>query len=415
MARPSLEVADIFRDHGAAWRRANAGHVSLEQLKVMSAIERCRTAALGGHVAACEDCAHEQIAYNSCRNRHCPKCQGAAARTWLAERQAELLPVGYFHLVFTLPRQIAEIAYQNKRAIYTILFKASAEATLTIAADPKHLGAHIAITAVLHTWGSAMTHHPHVHMIVPGGGLAPACPGQGSGGKTWVSCRPRFFLSVRVLSRLFRRLVLEKLIAAHEAGDLRFFNDHAALADGAAFKRTLKPLRKTEWVVYAKQPFAGPEAVLAYLSRYTHRVAISNRRLVSADQRGITFRCKDYRLEGAARYGTMTLPTHEFIRRFLMHVLPKGFHRIRHYGFLANGQRAANLDLARKLLHVPTEPDAPEPKESQPAESEPDYRASHQPCLACGGIMVVIETFGPGQAPRRPHSRDPPQGKAEAA
>ena len=249
-------------------------------------------------------------------------------------------------------------------------------------------------------------------MIVPGGGLAPACPGQGSGGKAWVSCRPRFFLPVRVLSRLFRRLFLDKLIAAHEAGQLRFFNDHAALADGAAFKRYLDPLRKIEWVVYAKEPFAGPEAVLTYLSRYTHRVAISNRRLVSADQRGVTFRCKDYRLEGAARYRTMTLPTHEFIRRFLMHVLPKGFHRIRHYGFLANGQRAAKLDLARKLLNVPAEPDAPEPDAPKPEESEPDNRASDQPCPACGGTMVVIETFGPGQAPRRPQSRDPPEAKA---
>jgi hypothetical protein len=271
---------------------------------------------------------------------------------------------------------------------------------IAIAADPKHLGARIAITAVLHTWGSAMTHHPHVHMIVPGGGLSPD-------GKAWVPCRPNFLLSVRVLSRLFRRLFLEKLRAAHEAGHLRFFNDHAALADRAAFERYLKPLRKAEWVVYAKQPFAGPKAVLAYLSRYTHRVAIANRRLVSADQRGVTFRWKDYRLTGSARYRTMTLPTHEFIRRFLIHVLPKGFHRIRHYGFLANGQRAANLDLARKLLNVPAEPDAPEP-----GESEPDNRASDQPCPVCGGTMLVIETFGPGQAPRRPQSRDPPEAKA---
>jgi predicted Zn-ribbon and HTH transcriptional regulator len=403
MARPSLEVADIFRDHGAAWRLANAGHLSLDQLKVMSAIERCRTAALGGHVAACEDCGHVHIAYNSCRNRHCPKCQGAAAKDWLEAREAELLPVGYFHLVFTLPSQIADIAYQNKRVIYGILLKASAQTMLTIAADPKHLGARIGITAVLHTWGSAMTHHPHVHMIVPGGGIS-------LDGNQWVSCRPRFLLPVRVLSRLFRRLFLERLAAAHQAGQLRFFNDHAALADGAAFRRYLEPLRKIEWVVYAKEPFAGPEAVLAYLSRYTHRVAISNHRLVLADQRGVTFRWKDYRLTGAARYSTMTLPTHEFIRRFLIHVLPKRFHRIRHYGMLANGNRAANLALARKLLHVPAEPDAPEPE-----ESEPDNRASDQPCPACGGTMIVIETFGPGQAPRRPQSRDPPEGKAEAA
>ena len=323
MDRPTLEVADIFRAHGAAWRKANAGHVSLGQLKVMAAIERCRTAALGGHVAVCEDCAHERIAYNSCRNRHCPKCQGAAARDWLAERQAEMLPVGYFHLVFTLPSQIAEIAYQNKRVIYALLFRASAETTLTIAADPKHLGAKIAITAVLHTWGSAMTHHPHVHMIVPGGGLSPDH-------KHWISCRPHFFLPVRVLSRLFRRLFLEKLTAAHQAGHLCFFNEHAALAESTAFKRYLDPLRKAEWVVYAKQPFAGPDQVLAYLSRYTHRVAISNQRLVSADRQGVTFKWKDYRISGPARYKTMSLSHHEFIRRFLLHVLPKGFHRIRH-------------------------------------------------------------------------------------
>ena len=312
------------------------GTSSLDQFKVMSAVERCRTAALGGHVAACEDCGHSHIAYNSCRNRHCPKCQGAAARDWLADREAELLPVGYFHLVFTLPSEIADIAYQNKRVIYGLLFKASAEAMLTIAADPKHLGAKIGFTAVLHSWGSAMTHHPHTHMIVPGGGISPD-------GKAWIACRP----GVRRLTRphrghgpphscpcacsprLFRRVFLEKLVAAHEAGDLQFFNDHAALAHGAAFKRYLQPLRKAEWVVYAKKPFAGPEAVLAYLSRYTHRVAISNSRLVSADRRGVTFRWKNYRLKGAARYSTMTLPTHEFIRRFLMHVLPKGFHRIR--------------------------------------------------------------------------------------
>ncbi len=400
MVRPTLEVADIFRDHGAVWRLANAGHVSLDQLKVMSAVERCRTAALGGHVARCEDCAHEQIAYNSCRNRHCPKCQGAAARDWLAERQAELLPVGYFHLVYTLPSQIADIAYQNKRVIYAILFKASAEATITIASDPKHLGARIGITAVLHTWGSAMTHHPHVHMIVPGGGLAPD-------GQAWLSCRPHFFLPVRVLSRLFRRLVLEKLAAAHKAGHLRFFNDHAALANAAAFKRYLDPLRKAEWVVYAKEPFAGPQAVLAYLSRYTHRVAISNRRLVSTDQRGVTFRWKDYRVNGPARYKTMTLPTHEFIRRFLIHVLPKGFHRIRHYGILANGNRAANLARARALLGLPSH-DQTTTSESPDRPDEP--KPPDHPCPSCGGPMVIIETFEPGCTPKSHRQRGPPDG-----
>jgi hypothetical protein len=270
VSRPALEVADIFRDHGPAWRQANAGHVSLDQLKVMSAIESCRTAALGGHVLRCENCSHIQIAYNSCRNRHCPKCQGAAANEWLAEREAELLPVPYFHVVFSLPGQIAEIAYQNKAVIYDLLFKASSETMLTIAADPKHLGARIGILSVLHTWGSALTHHPHVHMIVPGGGFS-------LDGKSWVSCPANFFLPVRVLSRLFRRLLLDKLAAAHKAGELQFFGDHAKLADAKAFAAYLAPLRKREWIVYSKRPFGGPEEVLRYLARYTHRVAISNR------------------------------------------------------------------------------------------------------------------------------------------
>jgi hypothetical protein len=389
MPRPALEVADIFRDHGAAWRRANAGHVSLDQLKVMSAIERCRTAALGGHVARCEDCAHTVIAYNSCRNRHCPKCQGAAAREWLAEREAELLPVGYFHLVYTLPAPIADIAYQNKAVIYDLLFKAAAETTLTIAADPKHLGVRIGITAVLHSWGSAMTHHPHIHMIVPGGGIS-------ADGARWVSCRPSFFLPVRVLSRLFRRLFLGMLRAAQVAGRLKFFGNHAALADNAAFAAFLAPLRKTEWVVYAKEPFGGPEAVLAYLSRYTHRVAISNRRLVAANENGITFKWKDYRIEGPGRYKTMTLPTHEFIRRFLMHVLPRGFHRIRHYGLLATGNRAANIAQARKLLAVPSRPKEPETPEA--ALDEPCVLP--RPCPCCGGRMIIIETFARGCEPK---------------
>jgi len=390
MARQTLEVADIFHDYGAAWRRANAGHVSLEQIKVMSAIERCRTAALGGHVARCQDCDHSQISYNSCRNRHCPKCQGAAARDWLSERQAELLPVGYFHLVFTLPGAIAEIAYQNKRVIYGLLFKASAEATLTIAADPKHLGARIAITSVLHTWGSAMSHHPHVHMIVPGGGISPD-------GKSWLPCRSNFFLSVRVLSRLFRRLFLEKLLAAHQAGRLKFFGKHHALADRAAFEACLKPLRKAEWVVYAKAPFGGPAAVLAYLSRYTHRVAISNRRLIKLENGTVTFRCKNYRKEGPDRYGAMRLPAAEFIRRFLMHVLPKGFHRIRHYGLLANTNRAANIARARALLGV----SEPTREPGDQAASDPDEPgATAQPCPCCGGQMVVIEVFEPGCTPK---------------
>src|ERR1700756_1298827 len=295
MTRPALEVADILRDHGSAWREANRGHVSLDQLKVMSAIERCRTAALGGHVARCEDCAHTVIAYNSCRNRHCPKCQGAAAKQWLAERETELLPVPYFHVVFTLPAPVADLAYQNKAVIYDLLFKAAADTTPPIAADPKYLGARVGITSVLHTWGSAMTHHPHLHMIVPGGGVAK------EGGR-WISCKPNFLLPVRVLSKLFRRLMLEKLLAAHGAGRLQFLGSHAHLADAKTFAALLAPLRKKRWFVYAKRPFAGPRAVLAYLSRYTHRVAISNHRLIAADQRSVTFKVKDYRIEGSGRY-----------------------------------------------------------------------------------------------------------------
>ena len=345
VGRLALEVADIFRVHGPAWRQAQHGHLSLGQLKVMSAIEQCRSAALGGHVLRCEGCGTDQIAYNSCRNRHCPKCQASAAQRWLEARQADLLPVEYYHVVFTLPAPISDIAYQNKAVIYGLLFDVAAETLLTIAADPKHLGAQIGATLVLHTWGSALTHHPHVHGIVPGGGLSPD-------GERWVACRPGFFLPVRVLSRLFRRRFLEELAEAHRAGQLHFFGEYAALADAARFADWLAPLRQCEWVVYAKRPFAGPEAVLAYLSRYTHRVAISNSRLVALDERGVTFRWKDYRAKGKTRYKTMTLGADEFMRRFLLHVLPRGFHRIRHYGLLANGGRKANLARARELLQV---------------------------------------------------------------
>ena len=394
MSRPVLEVADIFRDHGASWRNANRGHVSLEQLKVMSAIERCRTAALGGHVAACENeaCGHTTIAYNSCRNRHCPKCQGAAAREWLAERQAELLPVPYFHVVYTLPARIADIAYQNKAAIYGILFKASAETTLGIAADPKRLGAHIGITSVLHTWGSAMTHHPHVHMIVPGGGLS-------ADGQRWIASRPDYLLPVPVLSQLFRGLVLSLLLEAHAEGRLRFFGEHASLADEKAFKAFLAPLWRSDWVVYAKKPFSGPAAVLTYLARYTHRVAISNSRLIAAGAKGVTFKYKDYRVEGPERYKVMTLAPHEFIRRFLLHVLPKGFHRIRHYGLLANGGRAENIAKARALLSV--SPLAEASGAGVAENTEPDgFRVLPRPCPHCGGRMIVIEVFARGAMPR---------------
>jgi hypothetical protein len=387
--RPALEVADIFRGHGAAWRKANAGHVSLDQLKVMSAIESCRTAALGGHVARCEKCSHTLIAYNSCRNRHCPKCQGAAAKEWLAEREAELLPVPYYHVVFTLPAAIADIAYQNKAVIYDLLFKASAETLITIAADPQHLGARIGVLSVLHTWGSALTHHPHVHMIVPGGGIS-------LDGKNWVSCRPRFFLPVRVLSRLFRRLFLEKLVAAHKVGELQFFGNHAPLSDAQAFAAYLAPLRNSDWVVYSKRPFGGPKQVLAYLARYTHRVAISNRRLIAFDDKGVTFKWKDYRIEGRNRYKVMTLATNEFIRRFLIHVLPGGFHRIRHYGLFANGSRAANIARARELLVVPTPKAVDRAADTDTAEPQ---SLSH-PCPCCGGRMIIIETFERGSTPR---------------
>jgi hypothetical protein len=338
MSRPALEVADIFRDHGPAWRQAHAGHVSLDQMKMMSAIEHCRTAALGGHVARCADCAYTTIAYNSCRNRHCPKCQGAAAKQWLAAREADLL---------------------------------------------KHLGARIGITSVLHTWGSALTHHPHVHMIVPGGGISPD-------GERWVSCRPGFFLPVRVLSRLFRRLFLEKLVAAHRAGRLSFFGDYAHLAAAQSFAAYLAPLRKAEWVVYAKRPFGGPEAVLAYLSRYTHRAAIANRRLITCDQQGVTFRWKDYRIEGRDRYKQMTLATDEFIRRFLIHVLPKGLHRIRHYGLFAKGACADNIARARELLAIAKH-------EAQPTTAVDPSKPN---CPCCGGRMIVIEVFARGATPR---------------
>jgi len=323
MTRPALEVADIFRDHGLGWRNANRGHLSLGQLKVMSAIESCRTAALGGHVARCQNhaCGHTAIAFNSCRNRHCPKCQGSAAREWMADREAELLPVPYFHIVFTLPAAIADIAYTNKAVIYDALFKASSQALLTIAADARHLGARIGITSVLHTWGSAMTHHPHVHMIVPGGGfaIAPVASGhpkaqQKGDRSTWIAAKPKFFVPVFVLSRLFRRLMLTSLTAAHAQGKLAFFGAHAHLAAANAFAIFLAPLKKTRWFVYAKRPFAGPKAVLAYLSRYTHWVAISNSRLIKAEAGRVTFKVKNYRAEGEARYTTMTLQADEFIR-----------------------------------------------------------------------------------------------------
>jgi hypothetical protein len=393
MGRPAIEVADIFRTHGPAWRQTQHSHLSLGQLKVMSAIEQCRTAALGGHVLRCHACDHLDIAYNSCRNRHCPKCQARAAQRWLEARQADLLPVAYYHVVFTLPAPISAFAYTNKALIYRLLFEVAAEVLRTIAGDAKHLGAQIGVTLVLHTWGSALTHHPHVHGIVAGGGLS-------ADGERWVACKPGFFLPVRVLSRLFRRRFLEELIKAYGAGQLRFFGEFADLADVAAFVDWLTPLRQCEWVVYAKRPFAGPSAVLAYLSRYTHRVAISNQRLIAMDERGITFRWKDYRIKEGPRFKTMTLSPAEFMRRFLLHVLPSGFHRIRHFGFLANAGRRENLAKVRKLLQVAPTP-MPETVDAVvcAAPVQPTFV-----CPACGAAMVIIEIFLRGQPIRAPPS-----------
>jgi Putative transposase/Transposase zinc-binding domain len=395
MARPTLEVADIFRAHGPAWRHAQAGHLSLGQLKVMSAVEQCRSAALGGHLLQCQACDHTQIAYNSCRNRHCPKCQGSTARRWLEDRQADLLPLEYYHLVFTLPAPISAIAYYNKAVVYGLLFQAAAQTLRTIAADPRHLGARIGLTLVLHTWGSAMTHHPHVHGIVPGGGLS-------LDGEHWIACKPGFFLPVRVLSRLFRRLFLEKLGDAHQAGQLQFFGEHAALAETNTFTDWLKPLRQIEWVVYAKRPFAGPAAVLAYLSRYTHRVAIANSRLIAWDEHSVTFKWKDYRRKGRVRYKTMTLTADEFMRRFLLHVLPSGFHRIRHYGLIANTTRQHSLAQARELLmREQSDPITEEETTAANTLDNDDVSVTYV-CPDCGAPMRIIDTFPRGQLPRAP-------------
>jgi hypothetical protein len=382
-----LEVADIFRRHGEAYRRAHAGHVGRVERRVMSAVELCRTAALGGHVEACGDCGLTRCAYNSCRNRHCPKCQGQARERWLAARRAELLPTAYFHVVFTLPAQVAEIAFQNKAAVYAVLFRTAAETLRLVGADPKHLGAEIGLIAVLHTWGQTLHHHPHVHCLVPGGGPA-------LDGSRWVDCRPGFFLPVRVLSKVFRRLFLEALDATFQAGALGFFGDLANLAEPASFNRRLRELRRLDWVVYSKPPFGGPEQVLAYLGRYTHRVAIANSRLVGLSEDEVTFRWKDYRHHGKPKL--MTLGAHEFIRRFLLHALPDGFHRIRHYGFLANGHRTAKLALCRTLLQAQP-PAGPAADHTTP---KPDQ------CPDCGGAMVVVSVlFSPRPRPRRPAFR----------
>jgi len=393
MQRPSLEVADIFRRHGHVWRQSHHGHISLAQLKVMSAIESCRSAALGGHVLFCPACDHQQIAYNSCRNRHCPKCQASAAHRWLEARQTDLLPIDYYHLVFTLPAQISDLAFHNKSVIYNILFQAAAQTLQIIAKDPKHLGAKIGVTLVLHTWGSAMTHHPHVHGVVTGGGLSME-------GQQWVACKPGFFLPVRVLSRLYRRLFLEKLTQAYQSNKLQFFAEQQALKDEKHFMDWIKSLAQIEWVVYAKRPFAGPATVLAYLSRYTHRVAIANSRLLSMDENDITFKWKDYRRKKAKRTTSMILTADEFIRRFLIHVLPSGFHRIRHYGLIANANRKDNLVRARKLLRV-DEAEYPVQEEATDKHQSEEQEATYV-CPDCGAPMIIIETIPRKQQPRAP-------------
>jgi Putative transposase/Transposase zinc-binding domain len=398
VARPAFQVADVFRRHGEAYREANAGHLDRCQRRVMAAIEACRTAALGGHVLCCKKCGHKEIAYSSCRNRHCPTCQGSAARAWLEARQADLLPVEYFHVVFTLPQQVAAVAYQNKEVAYGLLFEAASETLKTIALDPEHLGADIGFTAVLHTWGQTLTHHPHVHCIVPGGGLSPD-------GTRWIACRPGYFLPERVLSSLFRGVFLGKLVAAHKDGRLRFFSDLAHLAEPKAFSAYLAPLWQMDWVVDCKQPFAGPEQVLRYLSRYTHRVAISDHRLVEVTDDHVAFTWKDYSDSSCIKL--MTLAPHEFMRRFLLHVLPDGFQRIRHYGFLGNGNRAAKLARIRELLPpTPQQQVASTPHEAAERATEPECAAAptaddecQQTCPECGGEMEIVETLA--KAPRR--------------
>jgi hypothetical protein len=357
--------------------------LSLEKRRVMTAIESCRTAALGGHVDACDKCGYRAVSYNSCRDRHCPKCQGSARQKWLAERESELLPVPYFHVVFTVPHCLVEIALQNKRVFYGILFHTAAETLLTIARDPKHLGAEIGFLVVLHTWGRNLLHHPHLHCVVPGGGLS-------SDRKRWIRCKRSkksnkgFLLPVHVLSGLFRRLFLSQLKKVFDQGELRLLGLLAPLSDPAAFDALLAQARALEWVVYCKHPFGGPRQVLRYLGRYTHRVAISNDRLVAVDQKTVTFRWKDYKDEN--RHKLMTLDAHEFIRRFLLHVLPGRFVRIRHFGFLGNRQRTKKLALCRQLLAAAASlaPASSGSKPQAPASTVPDTVVPSGSCPACG-------------------------------
>ncbi len=396
MIQPQWEVADIFRDQGPVWRQAHSA--SLGQLKAMSAIEQCRSAGLGGHVLHCRECEEVQIAYNSCRNRHCPKCQSSAAKRWLEARQQDLLPVDYYHVVFTLPALVGDIAYYNPQLVYNLLFKVTAQTLRLIAADPQHLGADIGVTAVLHTWGSALTHHPHLHCIVPGGGLTK----QGQ----WKPCKQGYFLCVKVLSKLFRRLFLEQLTALHP--QLKFYGRLTDLGDEQAFKNYLRPVRKTSWFVYAKKPFSGPRAVLRYLSRYTHRVAISNSRIKQYDGQTVSFTWKDYRAKDVERFKMMRLSTDEFIRRFLMHVLPPRFHRIRHFGLFANHQRKQNLHCVRQLLgdtNAATEQGEQNTDTAPSSDQQKTEYTSAFMCRTCGTSLIVIETL---ERLHRPHPRGPP-------
>ena len=392
--RPVLEVADIFRHHGPAYRQAHADHLRGTERRVMAAIETCRTPALGGHVEHCADCGFVRCAYNSCRDRHCPKCQGLARAEWLDARRAELLPVPYFHVVFTVPASVAEIALHNKAVVYTILFHAAAEALRTVSADPRYLGAEIGAIAVLHSWGQALHHHPHLHCIVPGGGISPDQT-------RWIACPPGFFLSVRALSRCFRDLFLQRLRAAFANDELRFSGTLDVLSVPANFTARIDALAQIDWVVFAKPPFAGPEQVLGYLGRYTHRVAIANSRLVGFDNGKVSFTWKDYRQDGKTK--VMTLSADEFIRRFLQHTVPSGFHRIRHVGFLANCHRAAKLTLCRELLAATLPPQAPPHRRWQDRLRELTG-VEIDVCPCCGGQMLTCESLPPTPPPRSPIS-----------
>jgi hypothetical protein len=351
-ARPVLEVADVLRVHGASYLAAQGPHLSLDQRRAVKELALCRTAALGGHTEQCAGCGEQRISYNSCRNRHCPKCQASTRAAWLEREAQTLLPVDYYHVVFTLPAALAPLALQNQRVLYDLLLRTAWETVRELASDPHYLGATVGLLAVLHTWGQNLCHHPHVHCVVTGGGLACDVNGRTEQPPRWLSCRPGFFLPVRVLSRLLRGKFLAGLRAAYDRGVVSCHGRLAALAMPAGFAAWLTPLYAQDWIVYAKPPFGGPEQVLKYLARYTHRVAISNSRLLSLDGERVTFRYKDYADDQRSK--TMTLAAHEFIRRFLQHVLPSGFVKIRHYGLLANRYREANLQVCRALLLVTT-------------------------------------------------------------